>query len=708
MKRSLAASFLAMQLFGQVDPVIRTGTNEVIVDVVVRDKKGKLVRGLGTDDFSIFEDGTKQKILQVREILGGLTAEPEASPERPSAAAPRPSNPTTDSTRRFQLITLVFDRMSNENRRLARQAANELVKADLAANVYVAVFTTDLKLNVVLPFSNDHVKLKAAIERATGGGMTNYADAGAGLREAAGSTAGSEGASAAAAAGSQGSGVDGGAMAQEQMGRMVTDMLDFADSSAREQQGRSSIFGLWGIVREQGRLPGRKTVVYFSEGIVVPYSLLFQFRNMMSAANRANVSIYPVDARGLQTNGDSQASRDILARNAAISIRNNRSTETGSAVTRTDDVQFERALDSIHSNGQLNLQEMAEATGGTLIANSNDFRLPLRRAIEEQNSYYEVVYRPEKTDLDGSFRTIETKVSRPDVKVQARNGYFALPSVAGANLYPYEVPLLKALGATPLPRGIDFRANVVRGKPTATGYLAEMVFEMPLRDVTFRTLETGAYRTHVSFLALVKDAQGQVVGKISRDLPVEQPKERLEGFQSGRVIFTRVIKLEPGRYTIEAAASDIEGKKIAARKTALVVPGISAGKIGLSGITLVRRFDEAPATPEADDMFVAGKKRVIPTLQDAVPGGPKNALSLFFTIFPAPGAEKPTAEMAFLLDEKMVGGGTVELPPAQADGSIPYVATVPLEAFKPGQYEVRVRARQGQDVVQQSIFVTVE
>ena len=88
------------------------------------------------------------------------------------------------------------------------------------------------------------------------------------------------------------------------MNGMINEGMEFAQTATREQSGRASIFSLWGVVKEQGRLPGRKTLLYFSEGLQVPASAHNQFRNMMAAANRANVAIYPIDARGLSVNGD--------------------------------------------------------------------------------------------------------------------------------------------------------------------------------------------------------------------------------------------------------------------------------------------------------------------------------------------------------------------------------------------------------------------
>lgn len=708
----LAALFFAV-LIAQTEPLVRTSASEVVVDVVARDKKGKLVRGLTAADLSVLEDGKVQSVTSVREIATGI-AEPSPAPGSPApGSSVRP--PAVDATKQPRLFTLVFDRLGIDSRRLARQAAHDLIKEDLGPNVYLAVFFTDLHLKVIQPFTNDRTKLGAAIDQATSGAPTDYANAAFDLQLAAASTRGSEGsAEAAASGGSQN--VDGGGIAAEAMSRMINDMLEFTETSTREQQGRSSIFALWGIVKEQHRLPGRKTLLYFSEGIQVPNSLQNQFRNMVSAANRSNVSIYAVDARGLSVANDNQPGQDLMNRNLKVSQGQYRSSQSAQseAVTREQAMQFDRAEDAIRANPQIALAELAESTGGFLIANTNDFRQPLRRLTEELGTYYEIVYRPANTNLDGRFRSIEVKVARPDVKLQSRSGYFALPALDGQTVFPYEVPLLNALGTHPLPKGLDYRASVIPFRPVRGAQQSSLIFDLPMRDVTFRENATKtAYRTHFSFLALLKDEQGRVVGKISRDLPMEEPLDKLAGFQAGRAIFSKQLTLRPGRYTLESAVADQEGNRIAARRASLIVPAQPIGRVALSGIAMIRRTDKAPASPEPDDPFIVGANRIIPMLHSTVPGGAQRTLSLYFVVYPAAApdsapAEAPILAVEFLRDGVGVGTAAPELPVPLPDGRIPYIANTPLDAFAPGLYEVRVTVRQYGTSARQSIFVTIE
>src|SRR5215468_1502985 len=123
----------------------------------------------------------------------------------------------------------------------------------------------------------------------------------------------------------------------------------------------------------------------------------------------------------------------------------------------------EMAESALRANPLLWLRDLAQQTGGVTIAETNDYRAPLRRAMEEVRTYYEASYAPHITVYDGKFRKVSIRVDRPDVIVHSRNSYFALPQIkSGQQLYAYEMPLLNALNAPAAPHDVDFQVRAER------------------------------------------------------------------------------------------------------------------------------------------------------------------------------------------------------------------------------------------------------
>src|SRR3569832_1585567 len=95
--RQILLSLLVLPLLAQApqtQPEIRTGADEVILDVVVRDKKGKLLRELGPADFEAYDNGAKIPIRSVRLVEGK---------EATTKAGATPLDPM----RQIRLVTLV-------------------------------------------------------------------------------------------------------------------------------------------------------------------------------------------------------------------------------------------------------------------------------------------------------------------------------------------------------------------------------------------------------------------------------------------------------------------------------------------------------------------------------------------------------------------------------------------------------------------------
>ena len=230
------------------------------------------------------------------------------------------------------------------------------------------------------------------------------------------------------------------------------------------QGARLSISALKALVQGLQSMPGRKSVLYFTGGMYETPELDVPFRNLMSMANRANVTFYSVDTRGVSTPGQNTGATGELCGAAAGSATAMMRTE--GAVTKDEVFAMDRAEVSGRANVQLAIRDLAESTGGFLIGDSNDLRAPLRKVNEEISSYYELTFDPHIQNYDGSFRKLAVGAGRKDLVIHARNGYFALPPEARAlGLETYELPLLKAISDGKISDDVKFRSGAVLLQP---------------------------------------------------------------------------------------------------------------------------------------------------------------------------------------------------------------------------------------------------
>jgi hypothetical protein len=246
-------------------------------------------------------------------------------------------------------------------------------------------------------------------------------------------------------------------------------------------------------------------------------------------------------------------------------------TKNTGAVTKDEVMASDTAETSGRANVQESVRDLAESTGGFLIGDSNDLRVPLRHVNEEISSYYEVSFNPGIQTYDGSFRKIAVNANRKDLLIHARNGYFALPPEArGGGLEPFEVPLLKVLSEAKLSDDVKFRAGATLLQPRAEGTSVAILVEVPLHELQPKAGPAKAmFDVHCSLAALVKDAKGEVVQKLTRDRGFQVTPEQLK---MGNFLDKMTVALPAGKYSLESAVMDREGGKIGTQRSEFTVP----------------------------------------------------------------------------------------------------------------------------------------
>jgi VWFA-related protein len=689
---------------------IHSNAQEVVLDMVFRDRKGKPIRDLRPGEIHISEDGVDQNLTSFRLI--------EGAPAKPAEGA----TPGVDPMREIRLVTLVFEGLDQEGKRFFRQALKDVLDMTPEQNLYFSILTIDQRLHVLQPFTSDHQALLKSVDKAAMWSFIQYQNNSAQVKsELKQVVDGGEPQLSGGAGGGPDPSQIGGAV-NYRMAKMQYDMLQAAEAADREYNARATIDALMTLVRAQSQLPGRKVVLYFNPNLFIPEMVKEQYANVISVANRANISFYTVDPKGLIAlkSSDTAHSRDEVT----FSHGSTGSQDLGGATREIRDSQMrggvgevstsearatETAEAALRSNPLLWLRDLAQQTGGTTIAETNDYRAPLRVAMEEVRAYYEAAYTPHLTVADGKFRRISVRVDRPDVVVHTRSGYFALPQLkVGQPLAAYEMPLLNALSSTQTPVDLTFEAAAERFNDHGPKIQYMITLEAPLKQLTFTPQPDQKNATvDAALLAVVKNPAGEIVEKLSKDFAVQVPLDKVDAYKAGNLVQSFATELLPGTYSLEAVIMDRNDNKMSVKKRGFTVPEPS-DKLSMSDVIVVRRTDPLKDSEILNAFYFPGGK-VTPTLTDTLKGGPGNFLPFYFSVYPDRTVKDGVKlTMAFYKEGQYLGAAETPLPEVQQDGRIPYIASLPADKFTPGAYQIRIGVKQGSSNVEKEVAFQVE
>src|ERR1017187_3562423 len=315
----------------------------VVVDVFAKDKNGNPVPNMKASDFAITEDGKPQdiKVCEYQELKSDPITTPPATLEtRPdAAAAPKPATleikavtsnqiaPAQAGEVKYKdkrLMVLFFDMTSMpiQDQIRAQDSAVKFVKTQITASDLVAIMTFAADVKVVRDFTDDRDQLIKDIKNLTVG---------------------------------EGSGLD------------STDSSDAASDTGAAFSADDSEFNIFNTDRQLsaletaakmlGSLPEKKALVYFASGLTQDKNgnTQAQLTATENAAIKANVSFYPIDARGLVASGPlGDATKGATSGQGAF---------TGSS---------QRSAQSSFQGQQETLTTLAADTGGKALLDNND------------------------------------------------------------------------------------------------------------------------------------------------------------------------------------------------------------------------------------------------------------------------------------------------------------------------------------------------
>jgi VWFA-related protein len=690
----------------------------ILVDVVVRDRAGEPVTDLSTDELEILEDGVVQEIGSFTPIFKGPGKDAAAAPAalaarraaEPAAASATPAAPSgtpvpgaeavaAAAAAPGEVLALVFDRLTPEARELVHRAALAYADGE-AGDKLMAVYGIDLGLVPYQAFTRDLAKVRKAVEEFGVRAVSQFGstrEQRLDLRDRL-ARAGAAQTTAEQSAGAGGGGAVGQAIAgtagDVAFMAMQERMLQTFDNLERNQRGYSTANALMAVVSSMREIPGRKAIVFFSEGLSIPPDVQERFVAVVAAANRANVSIYSVDAAGLRTESTLKETREeIMAASQRTLSRNPTRDMTGEPMM----AGLERNENNLRMDPHSGLGLLADQTGGLLVSNTNDFRRGLARVDSDLRNYYMLSYVPKNGDFDGKYRVITVRARRQGVTVQHRKGYYAVRAPAGEPVLAYEARALARLDRTPVPNAFPVRAAALRFPERDRPGLTPVIVEVPTAGLTFRPSpeDKSKYTSDVTVLVRIRDRAGEPLEKMSQQYELQGALDEVDGARKGEIIFYREIDLPPGVYSLETIVFDALSEKASVRFSTVEKPPLDTERLRLSSLLIVRRGEKvSEADGLAGNPLCVGEMLLYPNLGTPLKAGLDKELPFFFTAY-LPTDDAATASLEVLQNARPLARVPLELDEPDSARRIQQVSRIPIDQLAPGTYELRVTVRQG-------------
>lgn len=477
---------------------IRANTRLVVVDVVVTDKKGQPVTGLKPEDFTVEENGKKQKVSVF--VPPGIANHTAPTPAPAGVFSNHPENVSPAGIPTVLLLDAANSTFVNQS-----YARSQMLKYALEQGQSgrpMAVVTLTDRLRVLQQFTSDPQVLLTAIKDFRP--QEPILQPGAPAPESHG-----------VADGPRGSAVSD---SIAQAGLALQSFADLQIGYNIELRTLVTLDAMHALSRMLGGLPGRKNVVWLTANL--PFDLVPEDRAMtneelmadlpgqgrqrsvsvnaagsMAAEQRnlhgqaikeaesqlasASIAIYPVDLHGLISGMESSASSGgSVYSDSAVSNR---------AIIQVSSLQASQGT----------MEEVAAQTGGKAYINQNEIKDGIALAASDEKASYTLGYYPENKKWDGKLRNIKVKVAQGGTQLRYRKGYFAIEP-GPAKDHNFEQDVAAALAVDAPATQISFMAQA---KPTDPGKM-RVVFLVDAHTLTAED-SGGNKKMNVNFYATV-------------------------------------------------------------------------------------------------------------------------------------------------------------------------------------------------------------
>jgi VWFA-related protein len=546
---------------------IRVNSDLVLVNVSVRDKRGNLIRDMKPSDFTVLEDGQPQQLrsFDLEDVerfaqSGPAQVEAQAAPQAANLLTGSETKPASIRNRR--LIVLLFDLTNMEPDELNRasQSALHFIDKQMTPADLVAVVSFSSSMQVNQDFTSNHDLLSQAVRRMQG-------VEGQGME--AGTTGSAEG--------------------QPDQGQAYTE--DDTEYNIFNTDRR--LQAIASLAKALQDIDQKKSVLYFSSGMDrdTGNENQSQLRAAINVAVKANVSIYPVDSRGLQA--------IVPGGSAQSASLHGKAAYNGNAITSAYDSNFRT---------QETLVTLASDTGGKAFLDSNDFSKAFAKVQADMESYYVLGYRSTNPAMDGHYRKITVKVNRPDVKLDYRRGYYGPRDFRHFTRddrdRQIEAELNSDLPNTDLP--VYLSTQYFRTE-------SDRFFVLLSAVVPGSAIPSGASdQASLDVLGLVRDQQSKFpVGNIRQTI-----KLAIENGTLGRrknAQYNTGFLLPSGKYHLKFVVRENQNGKLGSFETDFAVPDLRKAPLKMSSVVLASQR-VASTQKKSQNPLVSDGAELIPNI----------------------------------------------------------------------------------------------
>jgi hypothetical protein len=378
------------------------------------------------------------------------------------------------------------------------------------------------------------------------------------------------------------------------------------------QQARPVLAALAAISEGLRSIPGKKTLVLFSQGFVSPAVLDWQVQSTIDIANRANVAIYIIDSAGLRAGAPASGSLVPASPLAGVSAITNQE-------QRIRAVGGETVFDNVRQEGQTReydiLYRISGDTGGKFLKGNNDIGQGLERINQEIQARYTIAYRSTNQNFDGTFRKVKIEVRRPDVEIMSRSGYYAIPPEEIVLLSPSDKKLLAGFAAAEANPGLPLFVSLSPFRTREGLYTVPLAIEVPPSAVKFER-KAEKHSMQLEVLGVLKVTPERLLSRLGGNFDVNLSANDYKQILSNNIFYRQDLQLTPGDYTIDLIVRDKQSGKIAARREHFVLPEPDAG-FTTTQVVLSRYVEPASQLPpdpaDFPDVFVHGKQLIRPS-----------------------------------------------------------------------------------------------